>query len=95
VEVSPFSSTQLIKKLEQPKEQSFSESTALLLSVYDPRDINHCRAIGAADFEAMKDDASTKTTYHKDFSDPHANTVVKSVDEVSFRVHDFYLKASS
>lgn len=38
---------------------------------------------------------TSEPKYHKDFNDPQANVVVKSADEVSFRVHDFYLKASS
>ncbi|KAJ9117771.1 hypothetical protein QFC20_000049 [Naganishia adeliensis] len=38
---------------------------------------------------------TSEPKYHKDFNDPQANVVVESADEVSFRVHDFYLKTSS
>lgn len=34
-----------------------------------------------------------KSSYHPEFNDPTANLVIKSNDMISFRIHDFYLKA--
>jgi hypothetical protein len=39
-------------------------------------------------------DESSEDGYHPDFSDPEANIVIKSEDGVSFRIHDYFLKAS-
>jgi hypothetical protein len=39
------------------------------------------------------EDDKEKSEYHPEFDDPTANLVIKSEDGVSFRIHDFYLKA--
>jgi hypothetical protein len=42
----------------------------------------------------MKDSDVTESGYHPDFNDPDANIVIKSEDGVSYRIHDYFLKAS-
>jgi hypothetical protein len=41
----------------------------------------------------MADSTAGTPEYHPDFNDPTANIIVKSQDGMSFRIHDFYLKA--
>lgn len=42
----------------------------------------------------MQVEPSSPAIYHEDFNDPQANIIIKSEDGMSFKIHDFYLKAN-
>jgi hypothetical protein len=43
--------------------------------------------------EHKTDNQQQHSVYFSEFDDPTANLVVKSIDGISFRIDDFYLKA--